>query len=303
MIGQKEVLKQIDNLIEKGFPRFIVITGQKGQGKTELAKYIFYKLNEYYGTPEPDNRGGIYMVEIEPKIDNIREMIEMSYKQTEPIIYLIQNADKMSVNAQNSLLKLVEEPPNNCYVIMELQQIENTLDTIKSRCQEIKMESYTEEELDYMIDSLQPQYNNQITQKEKMILCRSAQNYYQLKKMLDYGVWSFYDYVDKVYNNIYIVQSANSFKIAEKIDLKDTGEGYDLEMFWNMYIYRCIGELFGLMASPANENDCAEADIVGKCINITEKYKQKLNINGINKSFLIDRLDNGYTKNLDKLIY
>ena len=27
-----------------------------------------------------------------------------------------------------------------------------------------------------------------------------------------------------------------SFKIAEKIDLKDTGEGYDLELFWNMYI-------------------------------------------------------------------
>lgn len=279
MIGQKEVLKQIDNLIEKGFPRFVIITGQRGQGKTELAKYIFHKLDDYYATPEPDNRGGIYMVEIEPKIDAIREMIEMAYKQTEPIIYLIQNADKMSIGAKNSLLKVIEEPPNNAFFIMELQQMENTLETIKSRCQQIKMESYTEEELDYMIDSLQPQYNNQITQKEKMILGRSAQNYYQLKKMLDYGVWSFYDYVDKVYNNIYKVQSANSFKIAEKIDLKDTGEGYDLEMFWNMYIYRCIGELFDLMTYPGTEERWTEADIVGKCISITEKYKQKLNIN------------------------
>lgn len=273
MIGQKEVLKQIDNLIEKGFPRFIVITGQKGQGKTELAKYISKKL-------------GYPLVEFEIKIDEIREMIEMSYKQTEPIIYLIQNADKMSLGAKNSLLKVIEEPPNNAYFIMELQQMENTLETIKSRCQEIKMEGYTEEELDYMIDSLQPLYR--ITQKEKMILGRSAQNYYQLKKMLDYGVWSFYDYVDKVYNNIYKVQSANSFKIAEKIDLKDTGEGYDLEMFWNMYIYRCIGELFDLMAIPGTEERWAEADIVGKCISITENYKQKLNINGINKQSLVD---------------
>lgn len=160
MIGQKKVLKQIDNLIEKGFPRFIVITGQKGQGKTELAKYIFHKLDEYYSTPEPDNRGGIYMLEIEPKIDNIREMIEMSYKQTEPIIYLIQNADKMSIGAKNSLLKVIEEPPQQAYFIMELQQIENTLDTIKSRCQEIKMAEYSIEEIDLMVMDIIPNATN-----------------------------------------------------------------------------------------------------------------------------------------------
>lgn len=291
MIGQKEVLKQIDNLIEKGFPRFVVITGQKGQGKTELAKYIFHKLDEYYATPEPDNRGGIYMVEIEPKIDNIREMIEMAYKQTEPIIYLIQNADKMSINAQNSLLKLVEEPPQQAFVIMELQQIENTLDTIKSRCQEIKMESYSDKEIEEMITKINPV----LDATERGMISKVAQNYYQIKILVRYGIRPFYDYIDKVYNNIYKVQSANSFKIAEKIDLKDTGEGYDLEMFWNMYIYKCWQEM-----SEENTNIW---DIICGCIFITTKYKQKLNVNGINKSFLIDRLDNGYTKNLDRLIY
>ena len=69
-------------------------------------------------------------------------MIELAYKQTEPIIYLIQDADKMSLGAKNSLLKVIEEPPQQAYFIMELQQIENTLDTIKSRCQEIKLDSY-----------------------------------------------------------------------------------------------------------------------------------------------------------------
>ena len=124
MIGQTEVLKQVNNLIEKGFPRFVIITGQKGQGKTTLALEIAKKLN-------------ILVVDIGIKVDEIRDMIEMSYKQTEPIIYLIQNADKMSLGAKNSLLKVIEEPPNNAYFIMELKQIENTLDTIKSRCQQI----------------------------------------------------------------------------------------------------------------------------------------------------------------------
>lgn len=271
MIGQKEVLKQIDNLIEKGFPRFIVITGARGQGKTELAKYISKKLN-------------IFMVEIGIKIDDIREMIQMSYKQTEPIIYLIQYADKMSLGAKNSLLKVIEEPPNNAYFIMELQQMENTLETIKSRCQEIKMENYNDDEIDEMVNRIIA-----ISEcDEKRIIRHAARNWYQIELLSKYGVTTFYDYVDKVYNNIYKVQSANSFKITEKLDLKDTGEGYDLEMFWNMYIYRCFAELFDLMAYPGTEERWAEADIVGKCILITDKYKQKLAINGISKQSLVD---------------
>ena len=46
MIGQTKVLEQIDNLMKKEFPRFVIITGRKGQGKTELAKYITNKLSE-----------------------------------------------------------------------------------------------------------------------------------------------------------------------------------------------------------------------------------------------------------------
>ena len=282
MIGQEKVLNQIDNLIEKGFPRFTVIIGQKGQGKTELAKYITYKLDNYY-KDELADKGGCYMIDVGTKIDEIREMIQMAYKQTEPIVYLIQNADKMSIGAKNSLLKVIEEPPNNAYFIMELQQIENTLDTIKSRCQQIKMEQYTEDEINEMIDNIQ-----YVNDENRNIIKKVANNYYQIEKLISYNPLEFCEYVSKVYDNIYKVQSANSFKIAEKIDLKDTGEGYDLEMFWNMYIYRCIGELFYLMAIPANENDWSEAGIVGECINITEKYKRKLSINGINKQCLMD---------------
>ena len=281
MIGQKEILKQIDNLIEKGFPRFIVITGQKGQGKTELAKYIFHKLDEYYATPEPDNKGGIYMVEIEPKIDAIREMIEMAYKQTEPIIYLIQNADKMSIGAKNSLLKVIEEPPQQAYFIMELQQIENTLETIKSRCQEIKMENYTINDIENMIEKI----NFNLDLESKNILKKVAQNYYQIKKLIEYNVIEFYNFVNKVFNNIYKVQSANSFKLSERLDLKNDGNGYDLDLFFNMYSYIGINKLF----DSVFDNRWDEANrVIGSCLSITSNYKQKLTITGINKQSLID---------------
>ena len=160
----------------------------------------------------------------------------------------------------------------------------NTLETIKSRCQEIRMEAYTSQELWEMIFNSKPD----IAVDEKILLSEIAQNYYQIQLLLKYGVEEFYDYVKKVYDNIYKVQSANSFKIAEKLDLKDDGQGYDLDIFFQTYKYICLAGLFDLMAYPGTEERWAEAEIVSNCINITEKYKQKLNINGINKQSLVD---------------
>lgn len=277
MIGQKKVLRQVDNLIEKGFPRFVIITGQKGQGKTELANYIMHKLDDYYKDELADN-GGIYMVEIEPKIDAIREMIQMAYKQTEPIIYLIQNADKMSVGAKNSLLKVIEEPPQQAYFIMELQQIENTLETIKSRCQEIKIEQYTEEELIKFLPE-------NISEEDKVIINDIASNKYQVDLLLKYNPKEFYNYVDKVVNNIYRVQSANSFKIAEKIDLKDDGNGYDLRLFFITFRVICF-EKAQLLLDIEDEKENFNSYI--QSCNITANYMNKLNINGINKQSLVD---------------
>lgn len=283
MIGQKEVLKQIDNLIAKGFPRFIVITGQKGQGKTELAKYIMHKLDIHYKDELADN-GGIYMVEIEPKIDNIREMIDMAYKQTEPIIYLIQNADKMSIGAKNSLLKVIEEPPNNAYFIMELQQIENTLETIKSRCQEIKMEFYTDSDIYHFLSDISVE---QADMKDRVIINDIAANKYQIDLLVKYKPKEFYNYVDKVVNNIYRVQSANSFKITEKLDLKDDGNGYDLNLFFETFKLICMNNLI-VNIDKEDEFEVDLYNIYNNCISITSKYQQKLKINGINKISLLD---------------
>ena len=74
----------------------------------------------------------------------------------------------MSLNAKNSLLKLVEEPPQQAYIIMELQQIENTLDTIKSRCQEIKMDSYELKDIEKFIEKEKADLDEE---NEKIVKC------------------------------------------------------------------------------------------------------------------------------------
>ena len=135
MIGQKN---NINTLIQwrcnKSVPRFIIISGDIGSGRLTLAKVIIRMINAK----------GIIMGN---SIAEVRETIENSYAITEPTCYIFRNADDMKNEAKNALLKVVEEPPNNAYFIMTVQNIDNMLGTIKSRGTVIKMEPYTREEL------------------------------------------------------------------------------------------------------------------------------------------------------------
>lgn len=272
MIGQINTLKIIDTFIENGFPRFLIITGARGQGKKLLASIIAVKLKYNMVCCE------------DVKINTMRNIIDLAYKQTESIIYLIPDADNMSIGAKNSMLKLFEEPPQNAYFILTLEDMNNTLPTIKSRCIELQMENYTEEEIEEMIDSAHFRHFSEL---EKAILLDVCNNYYQIDLLNKYGVQEFYKYVEKVVNNIYKVQSANSFKIAEKLDIKGDGNGYDLDLFFNTFQIVCMDNALGLV-------DSTDEDLKQDYLNylesnkITSKYKQKLRINGINKQALID---------------
>ena len=121
MIGQKN---NINTLIQwrcnRSTPRFIIISGDEGSGRLTLAKIIIKMINAK----------GIIMGN---SISEVRETIENAYTITEPTFYIFRNSDDMSVSAKNALLKVVEEPPNNAYFIMTVQNIKNMHCTIINR--------------------------------------------------------------------------------------------------------------------------------------------------------------------------
>jgi DNA polymerase III delta prime subunit len=51
---------------------------------------------------------------------------------------VIKNADLLTVEAQNSILKLLEEPNDNCYLALSLNNPSNLLPTVLSRCELIQ---------------------------------------------------------------------------------------------------------------------------------------------------------------------
>lgn len=63
-------------------------------------------------------------------------------------LVLIAEADKMTIPAANSLLKLLEEPPDTMHLILTAAKVNSMLPTILSRCQEIRFGPLTDNELE-----------------------------------------------------------------------------------------------------------------------------------------------------------
>lgn len=254
MIGQKTIQAKFGTMqTNNAVPRFMIITGARGSGKKTLSKQIAQQLNAR-------------LIQIDIKVDAIRAMIEQSYKVGETTVFLIADADTMSVIAKNSLLKITEEPPANVYVILTLQDINNTLDTIKSRASVFQMDAYTPSEITRFVgtDANIDLYTD---------ICETPLDVQLLKK---YGAKEFYNYVTLVYNNIAKVSGANAFKIANKISFSADDDKYDLQLFWRAFNVICM------------QNFADKPILNANAIHTTSKYLQELRVQSINKSATFD---------------
>lgn len=75
------------------------------------------------------------------RIEQIRELrreIDLKPFENRKKIYIIENAEKMTIEASNCLLKTIEEPPEYAILILICMNIDSILPTIISRCQLIK---------------------------------------------------------------------------------------------------------------------------------------------------------------------
>ena len=81
------------------------------------------------------------------EVKDFREDMFLSSTEAEKKIYVIDDAECMTVEAQNALLKVLEEPPKNVIILLLAKECDKILTTIKSRAQYIPMSRFTEDEL------------------------------------------------------------------------------------------------------------------------------------------------------------
>ncbi len=262
MIGQKNLHSRIIQLIESdSFPRFSIIVGARGSEKTELAHQIACDLHAI-----------IYDCNI--KVDDIRNMITDAYKVHETMCYVISDADSMSLAAKNALLKVTEEPPNNAYFIMTLENEYLALETIRSRAQIFYTDLYTPTELTEYAKKLMDGIVGQKAIQFMVEICKTPGDVEILSKM---NIGEFMNYVDLVIDNIAEVSISNAFKIPNKVALKEDSTGYDLELFWQAFCKLCLDRF-------ESSHDVKYA----KAVILTGEFVRKLQIKGINRQSLID---------------
>jgi DNA polymerase III subunit delta' len=79
---------------------------------------------------------------VELPIDVVREFLiaQVSARPTlsERKVFVVSEAQKLNSNSQNALLKVLEEPPRYCTIILLCTRLEELLPTTKSRCQIVR---------------------------------------------------------------------------------------------------------------------------------------------------------------------
>ena len=127
-----------------------IIAGEDGIGKSNLAN-ILAKLilngeldREYVDIINYSSSKASFGV------DDVRNIIEEVSKKPfegEKKVIIIHEGNKLTIQAQNALLKTIEEPPIGVHIIILCESLELILDTIKSRCEIYKLTPLTKEEL------------------------------------------------------------------------------------------------------------------------------------------------------------
>ena len=152
------------------------------------------------------------LVYIEPDGSSIKksQIEEMMNKfSTKPIYskynnYVIINADKMNESSSNSLLKFLEEPEDNIIGFLLVNNKENVLPTIKSRCEIIHVDYDLEEDMDSELLEVANEYEDKIFNSDdvfinKDIILSKYNTREDIEKIL---LILFYKYYNMLLNNL-----------------------------------------------------------------------------------------------------
>ena len=162
VVGHKNIIKYIESAVQAdAVSHAYILNGERGSGKKLLANLFAMSLQcqdrdengEACGKCQSckqalhGNQPDIIRVSHEKpttiSVDDIRQHVNndivIKPYSSKYKIYIIPEADLMSVQAQNALLKTIEEPPEYAVIMLLTENAEVLLPTIRSRCVMMKL--------------------------------------------------------------------------------------------------------------------------------------------------------------------
>lgn len=143
VIGNSDVVSYLQGVFEdkKNCPHVFLFNGPTGCGKTTLARI----LSKEIGCADVDMRE-LNTANLRG-IDTVRDIIDSSKYHSmggSNRVWLIDETHKMTNDAQNAFLKLLEDPPPHVYFILCTTEPEKLLGTVRGRCVDLKVNPLSE---------------------------------------------------------------------------------------------------------------------------------------------------------------
>lgn len=146
LLLHEQTAKQIEAFLARPV-HAVLIEGPAGSGKGSLASYLAAQL---LSISESGLANHSFFMRIEQNgaisIDTIRllqEFVKLKTIGSQPIrrAIIIEQAQTMTLEAQNAFLKLLEEPPTDTIIILTATPNQSLLPTIYSRLQKIQLKT------------------------------------------------------------------------------------------------------------------------------------------------------------------
>lgn len=211
IIGHEQIIEHLQNAIELDkVSHAYIINGEKGTGKMLIADAFAMTLQcekqeripclkcrsckQSLSGNQPDiihvtheKPGSISVEEIRTQLNS--DIMVKPYSSPRKI-YIIDEADKLTVQAQNALLKTIEEPPAYAVIVMLTSNADALLPTILSRCVLLNIKPVADKVLKrYLMERLKvPDYKADLSiafargNVGKAVALASSENFDLIKK-------------------------------------------------------------------------------------------------------------------------
>ena len=146
VLGQEGAVKSLQRMVDKNkIPHAILFSGPSGCGKTTIARILKKHLNCGNADFQEINAADFKGIDT---VRDIRRAVNLAPIDGDCRLWLIDEAHKLTNDAQNSLLKLLEDNPDHAYFMLATTDPHKLIKTIITRCSEIKVKLLDDQEIE-----------------------------------------------------------------------------------------------------------------------------------------------------------
>jgi DNA polymerase III gamma/tau subunit len=289
--------KKISSIDLANLSHALIVEGQEGVGKNQICQYLINSLlneknsqNLIKNNSHPDlfcinteTLISYFQREDKNKLKNktkkipvgfIREAIDFVMLKSglsKNKILFIDEAENLTISSQNALLKTLEEPPQNTYIIIQSNRFKCLNQTIYSRCQLIHFNNLSQDELYSWAEDILQNKNDK----------SAIPSYMTPKKVSQLIEDGLFEDLKKLNNYLYIL-------FNKGMDGKVISDVIDLDMDFNEKLNYIIDFALSLSKNgTSNIHPVRLSDFIQELSNFRENLFE---INSLNQRYSLNHL-------------